>query len=56
MVFIMKQEKNGVVEHAAKPIYISFMNSQPIFAIASGDIEPDNCLVHALEYNFALGV
>ena len=55
MVFIMKQEKNGVVEHAAKPIYISFMNSQPIFAIASGDIEPDNCLVHALEYNFALG-
>ena len=79
-VFIMKQEKNGVVEHAAKPIYIrtlhqpsyqirhmycrlriplmiyiSFMNSQPIFAIASGDIEPDNCLVHALEYNFALG-
>ena len=54
-VFIMKQSKNGVVENAAKPIHISFMNSQPIFAIASGDIEPDNCIVHALEYNFALG-
>ena len=54
-VFIMKQEKNGVVESAAKPIYISFMNSHPVFAIASGDIEPDNCIVHALEYNFALG-
>ena len=54
-VFIMKQSKNGVVENAPKPIHISFMNSQPIFAIASGDIEPDNCIVHALEYNFALG-
>ena len=54
-VFIMKQSKNGVVENAPEPIHISFMNSQPIFAIASGDIEPDNCIVHALEYNFALG-
>lgn len=55
MGVIMKQSKNGVVENAPKPIHISFMNSQPIFAIASGDIEPDNCIVHALEYNFALG-
>ena len=49
------QEKDGIVQHAAKPIYINFLESNMLYAVASGDIEPDNCVVHALDYNFTLG-
>ena len=54
-VYVVVQEKDGIVEQAAKPIYINFLESNGLFAIASGDIEPDNCIVHALDYNFTLG-
>lgn len=34
----------------------SFMNSPAYFLPLPREIiEPDNCIVHALEYNFALG-
>ena len=54
-VYINVQESGGIVENAAKTIMINFTESNGLFTIASGDIEPDNCLVHALEYEFTLG-
>ena len=54
-VYTVVQEKDGIVEQAAKPIYVNFQKSNNLFAVASGDIEPDNCVVHALEYKFTLG-
>ena len=54
-VYVVVQEKDGIVQHAAKPIYINFLESNMLYAVASGDIEPDNCVVHALDYNFTLG-
>ena len=54
-VYIEIQESGGVVENAAKTIMIDFLESNGLFTVASGDIEPDNCLVHALEYKFTLG-
>lgn len=54
-VYVVVQENGGITENAAKPIYINFLKSNSHFAVASGDIEPDNCVVHALDYNFTLG-
>lgn len=54
-VYTVIQEKNGIVEQAAKPIYVNFLKANNLFAVASGDIEPDNCVVHTLDYNFTLG-
>lgn len=48
-------EESGVVENAARHIFINFTNVNMQVAVASGDIEPDNCIVHALEYAFTLG-
>lgn len=54
-VFAVIQEKDGIVENAAKPIFVNFKRVNKEFGIASADIEPDNGLVHALEYYFTLG-
>ena len=53
--YVIVQENNGIVQNAAKPIYVNFLKTNQEFAIASGDIEPDNCIVHALEYKFTPG-
>lgn len=54
-VYVVVQESGGIVENAAKPIYVNFLKSNGNYAVASGDIEPNNCIVHALDYNFTLG-
>ena len=54
-VYVVVQENNGIVQNAAKSIYVNFRKTNQEFAIASGDIEPDNCIVHALEYRFTPG-
>lgn len=54
-VYVVVEEKEGVVQHAARPIYINFMKSNRLYQVVSGDIEPDNCLVHALDYRFTIG-
>ncbi len=42
------------VEFAPRHIFINFMSTENI-AIMSGDIEPNNALIHALDYNFTIG-
>ncbi len=54
-VYTVVQEENGIVAQAAKPVYVNFLKANKLFAVASADIEPDNCVVHALEYKFTLG-
>lgn len=54
-VYVDLQEAGGIVENAAKPIYINFTKANKLVAVASGDIEPDNGIVHALEYSFTIG-
>ena len=54
-VYTVVEEKDGVVENAARPIYIRFAESGRLVPVVSGDIEPDNCLVHALDYRFTIG-
>lgn len=54
-VFAIVQEKDGIVENAARPIFVNFKKSNKEVGVASADIEPDNGLVHALEYDFTLG-
>ena len=53
--YVGVEEKNGVVQHASRPIYIRFEESGRLLQVVSGDIEPDNCLVHALDYRFTIG-
>ena len=53
-VFTLRPDE-GVVENSARPISVNFMQASLQYNIASGDIEPDHCLVHALEYYFTLG-
>ncbi len=45
----------GVVQNNARPISVNFVKASRQYEVASGDIEPDHCLVHALEYYFTLG-
>ena len=54
-VYVFVEEKDGVVQNAARPIYINFLKSGNLYQVISGDIEPDDCLVHALDYRFTLG-
>lgn len=54
-VCIVVREQEGIIQNVAKPIYLRFMKSSRNFGVASGDIEPDNGVIHALEYNFTLG-
>ena len=54
--YVFVEEKQGVVDNAPKAIYVNFLKAgKGNFRVASGDIEPDNCVVHALEYKFTLG-
>ncbi|WP_051082756.1 hypothetical protein [Butyricimonas synergistica] len=54
--YVFVEEKEGVVDNAPRSIYVNFLKSgKGNFRVASGDIEPDNCVVHALEYKFTLG-
>ena len=54
-MYVFVEEKDGVVQNAARPIYINFLKSGNLYQVISGDIEPDDCLVHALDYRFTLG-
>lgn len=49
------QESGGIVENAARHIYMFFKSSSRHFDITSGDMEQDNGVVHALEYWFTIG-
>lgn len=51
---VIEDQGMGEGEFLPKHIYVNFMSTQN-FAIASGDIEPDNAIIHALDYNFTLG-
>ena len=48
-------EKGGIVENGARPIFVYFKKVTREFDISSGDMEQDNGVVHALEYWFTLG-
>lgn len=54
-IYTEVDETSGVTENAARHIFINFTNVNKLVAVASGDIEPDNCIVHALAYGFTLG-
>ena len=54
-VYVDIEETSYVEEAGAKHIFVNFMEANRVFGVASGDIEPDNCVVHALDYNFTLG-
>ena len=54
-IYTIIPEAGGVTENTARPIYLNFLKSNEKCNVASGDIEPDNCVVHALEYAFTLG-
>lgn len=53
--YIVVQESGGIVDNASKPISVRFSKSGKNFGVASGDLEQDNGVVHALEYWFTLG-
>lgn len=53
--YTFKDEYNGVKEMGPLLLYISSIDTQRRIEIASGDIEPDNGVVHSLGYNFTLG-
>lgn len=54
-VYTVPQVSGAVTENVAHPIFINFTQVNKLVAVASGDIEPDNCLVHTLEYAYTLG-
>lgn len=54
-VYVDVEETTYAEEAGARHIFMNFMNVNRVFGVASGDIEPDNCIVHALEYKFTLG-
>lgn len=53
--YTFKDEYNGVKEMGPLLLYISSIDTHKRIEIASGDIEPDNGVVHSLAYNFTLG-
>ena len=53
--YTVVKESGGITENAARPIYMIFKKSGRHFGIASGDLEQDNGVVHALEYWFTIG-
>ena len=53
-LYVDVDEANGIVLYASRPVFITFLKSKRCFAIGSADIEPDNCVVDALEYKFTL--
>ena len=54
-VYVVVEEQNGIKDNAARSIYINFKETNELVDVVSGDIEPDNCLIHALSYAFTLG-
>lgn len=54
-VYVFVEEQEGIVENVPHPVHIRFAESNNSFTVVSADIEPDNCLVHALSYEFTLG-
>ena len=55
-LYVVIEENSGIKENAAHPISLKFVGSGgDNIEVASGVIEPDNGLVHALEYKFTLG-
>lgn len=53
--YTRKGEYNGVKEAGALLLHISSIDKNKKIDIASGDIEPDNGMVHSLSYVFTLG-
>lgn len=53
--YTVVKESGGIVDNASRPIYVTFTKSDRNFGVASGDLEQDNGVVHALEYWFTLG-
>ncbi|WP_270544706.1 fasciclin domain-containing protein [Butyricimonas paravirosa] len=54
-VYVDIQENGAIVENAARPIFVNFIKTGLTFEVASGDIEPDDAVIHALQYDFTLG-
>ena len=54
-VYTTVDEESGIKENAARHIFINYTNVNIQVPVASGDIEPDNCIVHALAYSYTLG-
>lgn len=44
----------GNLDFLPKHVNVNFMSTKN-YAIASADIEPDNAIIHALDYNFTIG-
>lgn len=53
--FTFKEDYNDVAEMGAVIIHVTSIESAWRISVASGDIEPDNGVVHALGYDFTLG-
>lgn len=54
-VYVDIQENGAIVENAARPIFVNFIKTGLTFEVASGDTEPDDAVIHALQYDFTLG-
>lgn len=53
--YTFKEAYNKVQGMGPLLLYISSIDTHRRLEIASGDIEPDNGVVHSLAYNFTLG-
>lgn len=53
--YTFKGEYNGVAGMGPLLLYVTSIDGHKKVEIASGDIEPDNGVVHSLAYNFTLG-
>ncbi len=54
LYLVLEDQGFGAGESLPKHIYVNFMSTEN-YAVASGDIEPDNAIIHALEYRFTIG-
>ena len=50
----LEDQGMGNIDFLPKHVYINFMSTAN-YAIASADIEPDNAIVHAIEYGYTIG-
>lgn len=53
--YTFKEEYNSVAGMGPIRLYVASIDAHKKIEIASGDIEPDNGVVHSLAYNFTLG-
>lgn len=51
---VIEEQGFGAGEFLPKHIYVNFITTEN-YAIASGDIESNNAIIHALEYKFTIG-